>query len=331
MVKVSVIVPVYNVEKHLGKCLDSLLGQTLEDIEIIAVDDGSTDSSAAILKEYENKSAKLKIVRKENGGLSDARNCGLSYAFGEYVGFVDSDDYADPDMFQAMYEKAMRRGSDIVECNLHHTFLDCEDTEIMERYHKPEDLLCHGRHVAWNKIYRRKWLEKTGVQFPVGLIYEDVSFFSKLVPYIGGYDYVDIVPIHYVQRSGSLNNASSERTMQIFEILRGVVAFYREKGFYEQYRDELEYLYARILLCSSFARMCRIPDKALRKKALALNFKELTDTFPNWRKNSVLIKEKSRNAAFMKKQNAATYKIVGALYPILLRLKDKLSPARVLS
>ena len=326
MIKVSVIVPVYNVEKHLRKCLDSLLAQTLEEIEIIAVDDGSTDSSADILKEYEGKSAKLKSVGKENGGLSDARNCGLSYATGEYVGYVDSDDYVDPDMFLAMYEKASERGSDIVECNLHHTYADFEDTEIMAKYYKSEELLCHGRHVAWNKIYRRAWLLDTGVQFPVGLIYEDVSFFSKLTPYIRKYDYVDIAPIHYVQRSGSLNNASSERTMQIFEILSGVLDFYKEKGIYGQYADELEYLYLRTLLCSSFSRMCRIPDRVLRKKALSLNFRELTETFPHWRKNRILTKEKSRNAAYMKMQNKATYKISCAIFPILLRLKSRFDP-----
>jgi len=327
MIKVSVIVPVYNVEKHLRKCLDSLLAQTLEEIEIIAVDDGSTDSSADILKEYEGKSAKLKSVGKENGGLSDARNCGLSYAVGEYVGFIDSDDYADPDMFQAMYEKAVERGSDIVECNLHHTYSDFEDTEVMAKYYGPEELLCHGRHVAWNKIYRRAWLLDTGVRFPVGLIYEDVSFFSKLAPYIGHYDYVDITPIHYVQRSGSLNNASSEKTMQIFMILRDVLDFYKEKGIYTEYAEGLEYLYARTILCSSFSRMCRIHDRGLRRKALGLSFRELSETFPHWRKNRILKKDKSQKACFMKMQNKATYKISCAVFPVLLRLKSRFGHA----
>jgi len=323
MIKVSVIVPVYNVEKHLGKCLDSLLAQTLEEIEIIAVDDGSTDSSADILKEYQEKSAKLIRVEKENGGVSDARNCGLSYATGEYVGFVDSDDYADPDMFRVMYEKAAERGSDIVECNLHHTYADCEDTEIMPKYYAPEELLCFGRYVVWNKIFRRQWLAGTGVRFPYGLICEEVSFISMLVPYIGNYDYVDAAPIHYVQRRESQNNAGFEKTMNIFEVLKGIVGYYREKGFYERYRTELEFLYARVLLCSTFSRMCLIPERRLRSKALSQNFRELSEAFPQWRKNRILKNEKGRNAVFMKMQNRATYKASCAVFPPLLRLKSR--------
>jgi len=171
MIKVSVIVPVYNVEKLLKRCIDSLLGQTLQEIEIIAVDDGSTDSSLAILENYAKQNKKLKCIGKKNGGLSDARNHGLPYATGEYVGYVDSDDFVDPDMYETMYDKAKEHGSDIVECNLHHTYANYEDTEIMVKYYKPEELLCFGRHIAWNKIYRRSWLLETGVQFPFGLIY----------------------------------------------------------------------------------------------------------------------------------------------------------------
>jgi len=323
MIKVSVIVTVYNDEAHLRKCLDSLLAQTLEEIEIIAVDDGSTDSSADILKEYQGKSAKLICVEKENGGVSDARNCGLSYATGEYVGFVDSDDYADPDMFQVMYEKAAERGSDIVECNLHHTYVDFEDTETMAKYYTPEELLCFGRYVVWNKIFRRAWLAGIEVRFPYGLICEEVSFISMLVPYIGSYDYVDAAPIHYVQRRESQNNAGLEKTMNTFKVLKGIVAFYKEKGFYERYRTELEFLYARILLCSTFTRMCLIPDRRLRKKALGQNFWELSEAFPDWRKNRILKMEKSRNAVYMKMQNKATYKISCAILPPLLRLKSR--------
>ena len=323
MIKVSVIVPVYNVENYLEKCLDSLLKQTLEEIEIIAVDDGSTDSSSEILERYAANYDRIKSLRKENGGLSDARNYGLVYATGEYIGYLDSDDYVDPEMYEVMYRKAKENGSDIVECNLHHTYVGYEDTEIVEKYYRQEELLCFGRRVVWNKIYRREWLLETDAVFPFGLIHEDLYFFLRLIPYIRKYDYVDIVPVHYVQRSTSLNNESVERQMQVFEILRAILTFYKEKGFYPRYRRELEYFYTRILLCSSFARMCRIPNKTLRKKALKLNWKELVDTFPEWRKNPVLKRDKSRNAVFMKMQSTVVYKICSFVFPILLKLKDR--------
>jgi len=325
VVKISVIVPVYNMEEYLKRCLDSLLNQTLQELEIIAVDDGSTDSSPDILREYSAKSSKLKVLRKENGGLSDARNYGFLHSTGEYIGYVDSDDYVDPEMYEVMYNKAKEYNSDIVECNLHHTYgNNTEDTEIMKRYYTPRELLCHGRHIVWNKIYLRSWLAKTHIQFPTGLIYEDVSFFLKIVPHISSYDYVDITPIHYVQRSGSVNN-DSKKTTQIFEILKGVLDYYRESGFYSQYEQELEYMYARILLCSSFVRMCRIKNRVLRSEALTANLNELVENFPCWRENPILKNGKGRHAFFMRSVNKFTYKVYSLILPVVLRLYRRFS------
>lgn len=326
MIKVSVIVPVYNVERYLRKCLDSLLCQTLEEIEFIAVNDGSTDSSQEILNEYMQKTDKLRCFIKENGGLSDARNYGFPFAGGEYIGYVDSDDFVDADMFQVMYEKAKESDSDIVECNLRHVFPDnSRDVEIMERFYDRGSLLCFGRHVVWNKIYRRTWLAQTKVCFPVGLIYEDVEFFSKLVPYIRRYDYVDIAPIYYVQRAGSINNFASAKTMHIFQILENIAAFYKENGFYAEYERQLEYLYSRILLCSSFSRMCCIPDASIRGNALHKNWTFLVQAYPNWRRNPVLKERRSRHELFMKTINAATYAVYGALLPLAYTIRRKLS------
>ena len=325
MVKVSVIVPVYNMEKYLEKCLDSLLNQTLEEIEIIAVDDGSKDASFDILQRYAAKSDKIKCFRKENGGVSDARNFGLPHAVGEYIGYVDSDDFVDSDMYEVMYNKAKEQDYDIVECNLHHTYSNYEDTEIVTKYYKVEELLCFGRQIVWNKIFRRQWLLDTRVTFPVGIIYEDGSFCYKLAPYIKSYAYVDIAPVHYVQRSGSLNNNNSKLTMQIFEMLQDLVVFYKENGFYERYKQELEYLHARILLCSSFARMCRIPDKGVRKEALKLNLQELEEAYPDWRKNPILKKEKNKYALFMRTVNVVTYRVYSVVFPVTYRMSRRFS------
>jgi len=323
MIKVSVIVAVYNAEKYIKKCLDSLLSQTLEEIEIIAVNDGSTDSSFNIMKDYATKSAKLKYYTKINGGASDARNFGLLQARGEYVGYVDSDDFAKPNMFELMYNKAKENDSDIVECNLHRNFANTEDMEIVSMYFKPGELLCFGRYVVWNKIYKRDFLIRASAHFPVGVIYEDVAFVAKLLPYVKSYGYMNAALVHYVQRCSSVNNSKSEKTMDIFLVLQDIIQFYKDKGFYKQYENELEYLYARILLCSSFVRMCRIPNKVIRKKVLSLNWQELIDTFPKWRKNHILRQEKSKNALFMKMQNSVSYKIFGLVLPFILRLTSR--------
>ena len=321
MIKVSVIVAVYNAEKYLAKCIESLLGQTLNEIEIITVDDGSVDASVKILAGYAEKSDRIIFLSKPNGGAADARNFGLEHATGEYVGYIDSDDYADADMYEIMYKKAAERGSDIVECNLHHTYDGGEDTEVMVKYYTPGELLCFGRFVVWNKIFKREWLLGTGVAFPVNLIYEDAAFAIKTIPFINNYDYVDAAPVHYVQRNDSVNNSTDEKTMDIFDVLRDVTAFFREKGFYGQYEKEIEFLYARILLCSSFKRMCRMGDNKLRARALRMNYLELAGTFPEWRKNPILKKEKNRNAIFMKVQLPFIYKINCTIFPMFINMK----------
>jgi len=326
MIKVSVIVPVYNAEKYLAKCLDSLISQTLEEIEIIAVDDGSTDSSPGMLAGYAAKSSKLRHFTRANGGAADARNFGLTRARGEYVGYVDSDDFVDLDMFEIMFNKARERDSDIVECDLRHTYAGGEDKEAMSRYYTPGELLCFGRYIVWNKIFRRDLLIEADAHFPAGFIYEDVAFVAKILPYISGYDYVDAAPIHYVQRRSSVNNSKSVKTMDILAILDDITSFFAEKGFRAQYERELEYLFARILLCSSFERMCRIPDRELRKTALERNYGKLVESYPLWRKNPVLRAEKSRNASFMRMQTPPVHKICCAVFPVLLRIKNRFSP-----
>ena len=115
-IKVSIIVPIYNVEKYLDRCMQSLLGQTLKDIEIIMVDDGSPDGCPALCDEYVRRDARVKVIHKQNAGLGYARNAGLDVATGEYVAFVDSDDYVDLEMYEKLYVTAIRTGSDVVYC-----------------------------------------------------------------------------------------------------------------------------------------------------------------------------------------------------------------------
>lgn len=316
-VKVSIIVPIYNVENYLEKCLDSLTGQSLNDIEILAVNDGSTDGSLKILENYASKDSRIVVLDKENGGLSDARNYAFPYIHGEYVGFIDSDDYVDPKMYEVMYSRAIETSSDIVECNLHHTYDDYEDTEIGRHIHDKKELIMNGRSVVWNKIYKTSWLLETGVRFPKGLIYEDVNFYCKIVPFLNKIEYVEEPFVHYVQRGTSINNFQTLKTMQIFDILDDIHKFYEEKGFMDEYEEALEFLYTRILLCSSLSRMSRIKDPSDRKKAISSNWNKLVSTFPNWRKGRYLKEYKGKNAGFMKAMNPLTYTLAGLLLPIL--------------
>jgi len=323
MIKVSVIVPVYNVEPYLRKCLLSLVNQTLKEIEIIIVNDGATDNSKDIIDEFQSKYSNIKSFTKENGGLSDARNYGFEYCIGEYVGFIDSDDFVEDTMFEILYKKAKEEDSDIVECNFKHFYLrdGSVDTEIGEKIYDKQKMLMHGRSVVWNKIYKRDWLEKLDIKFPKGLIYEDVQYYLYLLPFVRKYSYVDEALIYYVQRDDSINNFSTLKTLDILKILDNILCFYKENNLYEEYKDALEYFYARILLCSSFSRISRIKDKKQRKYAYGENIKLLYQRFPNWKKNKYLKEDKSKKGIYMKTINSLTYGFYSFIFSATFKLK----------
>ena len=318
MPKVSVIVPIYNVEKYLEKCINSLLEQTLEDIQIILVNDGSKDSSGEIAKKYQADNPNKTIyVEKENGGLSDARNYGLKYATGDYVAFLDSDDYIEKNAYKEMYEKAINENADYVECDFIWEFPDKLKIDKQYPYNNKKEMLSFVRVVAWNKLIKRKMITENNLEFPKGLRYEDVEFTYKLIPFINKFVYVDKPFIHYVQRNGSIANVQNERTAEIFTILDDVVKFYKEKNIYEEYKEELEYNYARYLLCSSLKRMCKIDDKNVRKKLLSENWKKLNEEVPNWKRNSILKNVNIGKNKYMRTVNNLTYKIYSKILAII--------------
>ena len=167
MAKISVIIPVYNVEKYLSKCLDSVVNQTLKDIEIIVVNDGSPDNSQKIIDDYTKKYKNIKSFVKKNGGLSDARNFGIKKASGKYIAFLDSDDYVTEDMYEKMYKKAISHNFDIVVCDLNYVY----DDRIVKAYSNIKDDTTNIKNVminiypaAWNKIFKRELFDK-GIEF----------------------------------------------------------------------------------------------------------------------------------------------------------------------
>lgn len=315
MPKVSVIVPFYNVENYIRKCLESLVGQTLEEIEIILVNDGTKDNSMNIVREFVEKyPQKIVVLEKENGGLSDARNYAIPYAKGEYIAFLDSDDYVEKTMYEEMYEIAKKENSDMVECDFYWEYPNKTKKDIGEVYHNKKEMLEKVRVVAWNKLIKREILERTQITFPVGYRYEDVEFTYKLIPYLEKVSFLKKPCIHYIQREGSISNSQNERTKEIFEILEHIIKFYKEKGFYEEYQEQLEYVYARFLFCSSFLRMVKIQDKNIRKDLLNKTWENVNQKFPNWKKNKILRKNKSGKNLYMRTLNQATYKIYSQIF-----------------
>lgn len=318
MPKVSVIVPFYNVENYIEKCLETLVNQTLEDIEIILVNDGSKDNSKVIVQKYIKKyPEKIVYLEKENGGLSDARNYGIPYAKGEYIAFLDSDDYVEKDMYKTMYEIAKNEDSDMVECDFIWEYPNRTRVDVGAIYKNKHEMIEKIRVVAWNKLIKREILEKSQVRFPKGYRYEDTEFTYKLISFIENVSFCKIPMVHYIQREGSISKSQNERTIEIFDVLEHVIKYYKENNLYEEYQEQLEYIYPRYAFCSSLLRIVKVKDKNLRKKLLEKTWNNVYKQFPNWKQNKILKKNKNMKNLYLRSINKGTYK----LYSKILSLK----------
>lgn len=313
MPKVSVIVPVYNVEQYIEKCLTSLVNQTLKDIEIIVVNDGSKDNSKKIIDNFLDKYKNIVYVEKKNGGLSDARNFGLKYAKGDYIAFLDSDDYVDVTIYEKMYNKAIEEDADFVECDFYWVYPNKSKTDVGFVYNNKKEMLTYARVVAWNKLIKRTIIKE---QFPVGLNYEDVEFFYKLIPNINKFAFVKEPLIYYIQRENSIVNKQNYKTGHIFNVLNNVIDYYKKNNIYEEYKDELEYTYTRILLCSSLKRMVQVKDKVAQNRLLDETWQNLNTKFPEWKKNKILAQMSVKNL-YMRTVNKFTYKFYCKIFNIL--------------
>ena len=189
MPKVSVIVPVYNVSKYLRKCLDSIIKQTLLDIEIICINDGSTDDSLAVLQEYAAKDARVKILDKPNSGYGASMNLGVSHATGEYIGIVESDDWVEPDMFEKLYQLAVTRQADVVKSDFYYYWSvpqekNCKanvlPSSLLGQLIQPrsQQLIFEVMPSIWSAVYKRSFIVEKHIRFleTPGASYQDTSF-----------------------------------------------------------------------------------------------------------------------------------------------------------
>jgi len=191
MQKIGIIVPVYNVEKTLSRCIESILNQTFENFKLILINDGSLDRSGEICEEYRKMDSRITVIHKKNGGLSSARNAGIDIVDTEYIGFVDSDDFIDKDMYNTLYQAIIREEADISSCD----FLQCEEGEMddLSKINKEEAVyltyqgkdsvkqLLRDKEInrsAWNKLYKSELFEN--IRYPVGKLYEDTYTTYKL-------------------------------------------------------------------------------------------------------------------------------------------------------
>ena len=280
MIKVSVIVPVYNVEKYLEKCLDSLVNQTLKEIEIIIVNDGSPDNSQKIIDRYAKKHKNIKAYIKENGGLSDARNYGIKKATGEYISFIDSDDYIANDMLEIMYNKAKNNRLDIVVCDTINVYENGHEVYITSNYNYSNNNIKNyllSPPMACSRLYNRTLLDK--LHFKKGIYYEDLELTPKLVRYTSKVGFVNEGLYYYLQRNGSIMKQQefNEKLLDIFKVLQS-----NYESLSEKYPEEIEYMYITHLLRTATLRFLEYDNSIQYVNQI---IKEIKEKFPNWKKN----------------------------------------------
>lgn len=211
---ISVVVPVYNVEDYVEKCIRSIMAQRYTNLEILVVDDGSKDSSGSICDRLATEDERIKVFHTPNGGLSAARNVGIDNAHGELIGFVDSDDWIEPDMYSFLYETMKNHDADISVCSHYidkgdsikcKRMLDkvivCDKDEAMNML--MTDKLLHN--YAWDKLYKRNLFD--GLHYPVGILYEDIAFTFKVVERVQRLVVHALPKYHYTVRPGSIVSA----------------------------------------------------------------------------------------------------------------------------
>lgn len=239
MTKVSVIVPVYNVEKYLNRCIDSILNQTFRDFELILVDDGSTDQSGRICDEYKEKDNRIVVIHKTNGGLSDARNYGIDRAKGEYITFIDSDDWIKERYIEVLYNNAVKFKVDISAVNLHKEYDDisersCDITEGVFDGKAAMQFLYGDMsiyfNVAWAKLYKISLFED--IRYPVGKLHEDGFTTYKLLYFSNTVYFSNEDLYNYYQRQGSIMNKFSVSRFDEYEV------YIERKKFFEEHNLE---------------------------------------------------------------------------------------------
>ncbi len=307
-IKVSVIIPVYNVEKYLSKCLDSVIDQTLKEIEIIVVNDGSTDCCFDIIKKYQKKDKRIIYLEQENQGQGSARNKGLKKASGEYITFVDSDDFIELNMLELMYNQAINDESDMVICDYYRI-----KEEIKEKccafYTKGngvlENCILNTSGPCW-KLIKRSLIIDNNLYFPEQIIYEDYAIVPIYVLFAEKVSYLDQALYNYLIRSGS--TMTQVFNSKFYDLLKATDLLYKrleELGF--PYYPEYEYFIIKNIFREAYFRVKNFDEGKNLMRSLSCWAKK---NMPYWYKNKYFQKESF-------KQKLYTYLIYKKQYKLL--------------
>ena len=288
---ITVVIPVYNVESYIKECLDSISAQTYQNLEILAVNDGSTDHSRQLLEEAAAGDSRIQILDKENGGLSDARNYGTAYAKGKYICFIDGDDMISPVYVEHLLTAMQNNGADIAACDMEYVYEDGK-----REYSSGGDFTCESistrpsliriNNSACNKLYRTALFEE--VNYPKGKLYEDLATVPILIYRSQNVAKVDEPLYFYRQRSGSIQHKIDERVFHIYDAIdrcRDYVLFH---GREETILEEIRHMYIIYGLDITTLKIKDMDQSGDRIGMLKQNMKLLTERYPDYRNDSYL-------------------------------------------
>lgn len=324
-IKISVIIPVYNVEQYLEKCIESVLQQKYDNYEIILVDDGATDDSGKICEGYGEKfPEKIRVIHQENKGLGGARNTGIEQAEGDYLFFVDSDDYIEQGCFEKLNQVICTYHADMVIFNM--KTVDTEGNMIRRSsLDLPEGVftlaqvpkLMFVQTSAWGKLYHRNLFLETGIRFPERKWFEDIWVAYGLFVSAQRIVKCDDVLYNYVMRSGSIMNSKKiERNVEILEAYDAVQSFLTRKKLYEQYREEMEYIVTNNAFIGGSIRVLLVDQKS----PVLQKLRDYMDKYYVDYINNRYLKANKMEYLVCRLLRGRHYKIVS----ILVRLKRKL-------
>ena len=319
--KLSIIVPVYGVEKYIDKCLNSLVKQSLKEIEIIVVNDGTKDNSQKIIDKYVKKYPdKIKSYIKENGGQGSARNYGLEKANGEYIGYVDSDDFVEKDMYKKLYNKAKENNYDIVVCGNYNVSEDYQNKNIdtfINNYNTDLENIFFGKMAVWNKIYKRDILIKNKLEFKEKVWYEDLAFTLKAIMNSNTFAFIDEPLYDYLIREGStMNNSNVQRNLEILDAFNDILSYIKHNK-KEEYFSKIEFLAIDHIYISAIVRVLKAEaDDKVKRETINKLIDYMNKKFPNY-KNNKYINTLSKNRKISYKLiNIKMYGLINLIFKV---------------
>lgn len=296
MIKVSVIVPAYNVEKYIEPCLNSIISQTLKEIEIIIINDGSTDGTKSKIDMYQKKYSNITAIHKENEGQGKARNRGIEIACGEFVTFVDADDTINENMLEKMYQEATLKQADVIVCDYYEMIQDqtIRKKAIPQKTGNSKKDYIVSIAGPCNKLIRTKILKEHNLRFLETGIYEDIAMIPLIGVYANKICYLEEPYYHYYIRQGSTMRQKefNEKLLSIYMVMETLEKGFRQSNRYEEFKEELEYIYIRHLLYAGTGRFLEYEEGIKQVPKIVSIMK---NQYPNWRKNPYY---KKQNFAF---------------------------------